>query len=274
MDDRRRRDYDRNPPPRSSSCGTRSNGTRRQPRAERDSGRDRALDRDSGRGGRQGARDGSDSDNDNRYLHTVIGMLKERKAMLEELTEVDEGTNHRFHTWTEPRAMVQMVQQSGQGNTLNRRSKGDKVRKTRILVLDREHNCTTFMKGVVSIPKGIEMYMTWNPATKNKPDFLPSVADRVTMVEANDSVLRAMNTLLGMIAREHLAQASTTHIYLVFNATSSPQRYVEIVCLLEELNFKVHCLNGAAPNFADFLQHIDKPYDEYTKIPPTGKAMC
>ena len=273
MDDRRRRDYDRDSAkPRSSSSGPRSNGTRRQPRAERDSGRDRA-DRDSRRGSRQSARDGSDND-DNTYLHTVIKMLKERKAMLEQLTEVDEGTSHSFHTWTEPRALVQMVQQSGKGNTLNRRNTGDKVRKTRILVLDREHNCTTFMKGVVNIPKGIDMYMTWNPATKNKPDFLPCVADRVTMVEANDSVLRAMNTLLGMIAREHLAQASTTHIYLVFNATSSPQRYVEIVCLLEELNFKVHCLNGAAPNFADFLQHIDKPYDEYTKIPPTGKAMC
>eukprot|EP01061_Rhynchopus_euleeides_P001138 TRINITY_DN10816_c0_g1_i1.p2 TRINITY_DN10816_c0_g1~~TRINITY_DN10816_c0_g1_i1.p2 ORF type:complete len:304 (+),score=120.19 TRINITY_DN10816_c0_g1_i1:101-1012(+) len=148
-------------------------------------------------------------------------------------------------------------------------SSREKQSKKRLLLWDRENNCTQFMDGVVKIPSWLQVYCVWNPKSKNTLSFPPDVAKRVATIEAEYSVLRAMNALAGMLARENIEHASSTYIYLVFNAGNAPKRYLEIATVLKELHFKVEMLNGTRANFANFLNHLKKDADDYTRTPAT-----
>ena len=205
-------------------------------------------------------------------LQQEVAALRQRKKQLQELlacipTNEAQTTVH-IPTKREPVLLIQTIQSAYQD--AHPQTKQEKQQKHRIILLDRENNCTQFMDGVIRLPEWLDVYCTWNPLSKNKLNFIPQLQKRVVSVSGEHSILRAMNALAGMLAREHIKRASSTYIYLVYNAGNSPRRYLEIYSVLKELGYKVELLNGAGPNFSDFMNHVKKDPTGYCRQPATG----
>ena len=139
-----------------------------------------------------------------------------------------------------------------------------------ILILDRENNCTQFLNGATGIPKSVDVYIVWNPKSKNNLQLCPAVRNDCTIVEAEENVLKAMNTVAGMIARLHYADADGIEVFVAYNKSDSHRetRYKEVEERLSSLGFTVPGMNGTGPNFAAFLDEIGISWERYSAEGP------
>eukprot|EP01064_Diplonema_japonicum_P012491 TRINITY_DN19936_c0_g1_i1.p1 TRINITY_DN19936_c0_g1~~TRINITY_DN19936_c0_g1_i1.p1 ORF type:complete len:379 (+),score=99.68 TRINITY_DN19936_c0_g1_i1:803-1939(+) len=200
------------------------------------------------------------------YLEMEIEMLNKKKAMLEDL--IEQQPKQTQLTLKQPEAQLFLEGFQAEEVQMGRR-------KT-VMIVDRENNCTQFLNGVTRLPKWLELYVVWNPKSKNLLDLHPSVKKAACLIEAEHNVLKACTFLAGMAARQHAQHADETDMYLIYNRTHSQDslnRYSELEDVLALAGFNVEPRNGAGANFADFLEHRGEKYSKYTKEPPKNATF-
>eukprot|EP00659_Diplonema_papillatum_P004441 gene4441-6882_t len=135
------------------------------------------------------------------------------------------------------------------------------------LILDRENNSTTFFtRSTVRLPSWLDVYLVWNPKSKNRLDLPEQVLQAMTVYEAETNVLKAVTTLCGIVARQYITARKGTEICLVYNCGDAARmkRYEEVANLFGSLGYEYRQFDGQAKNFADFLVENGDDTHEFT----------
>ncbi|KAJ9441833.1 hypothetical protein DIPPA_17908 [Diplonema papillatum] len=218
-------------------------------------------ERSTGRDGKEkkGARSASDMYLE--YLKEEISLLQHRKDILNDYLDQASGVGGKdsILTGVKPSLLLELP--------AARLPKAKKSPRRVALILDRENNSTTFFtRSTVRLPSWLDVYLVWNPKSKNRLDLPEQVLQAMTVYEAETNVLKAVTTLCGIVARQYITARKGTEICLVYNCGDAARmkRYEEVANLFGSLGYEYRQFDGQAKNFADFLVENGDDTHEFT----------